>query len=195
MGALPDPASPIPGTHNHRRTPEAAPPLRAVPGPRPTAPDAEPTTPSQAPPAPPTPAPAPEPPAPEPAAPASDVPQGTPEQDGAQGEDARGLDLDRIAALRAWAAEHLRPPDLLNEATPGLKQLWEDALRGDHLPANPVVRVAEIARLVVALPVMAAAVLLAWSMVSAARTAALLLGAAALWIVLGSLAGAITDLL
>lgn len=192
MGALPDPASPIPGTHNHRRSPEAAPPLRAVPGPRPTAPDAEPTVPSQAPPAPPTPAPAPEPPAPD--EPKAAEPE-APVDGGAQGEDARGLDLDRIAALRAWAAEHLRPPDLLNEATPGLKQLWEEALKGDHLPANPVVRVAEIARLVVALPVMAAAVLLAWSMVSAARTAALLLGAAALWIVLGSLAGAITDLL
>ncbi|MBB6122197.1 hypothetical protein [Nocardiopsis algeriensis] len=180
MGALPDPASPIPGTHHdHRRSPEAAPPLRAVPGPRPaTAPEPEPTTP-----------PAPPPPAPEPEPPAAQKPQArAPKETG-------GLDLERIARLRAWAGEHLRPPDLVHQAAPGLKHLWEQALKGDHLPDHRLLRAAEVVRLAVSLPVMAAAILLAWSMVSAARTAALLLGAAALWIVLGSLAGAITELL
>lgn len=105
------------------------------------------------------------------------------------------LDLDRIQALRSWAGTHLRPPDLWHEASPGLKHLWEQALRGDHLPDNRVVRVAEIARMVLSLPLIAVSIMLAWSCVSAARQAALALAVASLWLVGSTLLSAVTDLL
>ena len=170
------------------RRPEAAPSLWAVPARRPaTEPEPTPTSTPVPPPAAPRPAPPTAPPAP--AAPA----EGDDDQDQDEAP-ARGLDLDQVAAARAWVAAHLRPPDLLNQATPGLRQLWEQALQGDHLPAHPVLRVAEVARLVVSLPVIALAVLLAWTCVSAARQAALALVLTSLWVLGIALVGAVRAL-
>ncbi|MEU0237581.1 hypothetical protein ABZ234_07815 [Nocardiopsis sp. NPDC006198] len=187
MGALPDREPPIGAPHRSR---ESAPPLWAVEARRPAN---EPQTPPEAPAEPPEAAPRPAPPVPPPAPAAPATPGG---EDGPDKDEVpyRGLDLDRVAALRAWAAEHLRPPDLLNEASPGLKQLWEQALKGDHLPENTVLRVAEVARLVVSLPVIGAAVLLAWSCVSAARQAALILAVLSLWVVGSALVSAVLAL-
>lgn len=177
MGALPDPASPAVGTPMRR--PEAAPPLRAVPRRRTEPEPAPPPTTSAPPPAATTRTPRPE---------ESTTPEPGPVSAGS------GLDLDKVAALRTWAGEHLRPPDLVHQAAPGLKHLWEQAVKGDHLPDNRVLRAAEVVRLAVSLPVIAASVLLAWSLVSAARTAALLLGVAALWVVASTLLGAAAEL-
>lgn len=176
MGALPDREPPA-GAEPYK-SPDQAPPLFAVPGAR-----SEPAP--ATPPAPPKAAQRPAPPA---ASPATSVEPAVEEKTG-------GLDLDKVTALRAWAVEHLRPPDLLNESSPGLKGLWEQALKGDHLPDNPVVRVAEVARLVVSLPLIGVAVLLAWSCVSAARQAALALAVLAVWVLASTLVSAVTDLL
>lgn len=169
MGALPD-REPLVGALPRR--PEAAPPLSVVPSVR------RPRKPN------PTPAPN-----QQQAAPDQPKPHTDPEK--GQG----GLDLEQVAAVRTWALEHLRPPDLLNQASPGLKQLWDQALKGEHLPTNRFLRGAEMVRLAISLPVIAAATLLAWSMVSAARTAALLLGVAAVWMVASTLIDAVTKLL
>jgi len=138
-------------------------------------------------------APAPPPAAPRPAPPTAPA---APAETAAHDQEAPGggLDLDKVAALRTWAAAHLRLPDLLNESSPGLKALWVEALKGDHLPDNTVVRVAEVARLVVSLPVIGAAVLLAWTCVSAARQAVLALAVISLWVVVTALISAVTAL-
>lgn len=177
MGALPDPASPIPGTrHDHRLDPRSAPPLRAVPGPRPTAPDAEPTPP----PAPPTPAPAPEPPAPEPAAPAPDAPQGAPEQDG----DDHGQDQEVLEGPPWWA--HLRPPDLWDTPAPTIREELARAWRGDHLPESGPWRYAETARTGVSALINVVLLALVHINRSAGRQAAALLFAAAVFLVLAT---------
>ena len=176
MGALPDREPPVGAP---RRRPESAPPLSVVPGAGRPATDPVPAAST----------PAPVPPQPAPSAPTTADTEPVSEETGG------GLDLDKVAALRTWAAEHLRPPDLVNEATPGLKQLWEQALKGDHLPENRVLRAAEVARLVLSLPVIAASVLLAWSCVSAARQAALALALGALYLLGSTLLSAAKELL
>lgn len=188
MGALPD-RQPRPPA----RTPDQAPPLQVVSRPPeaapPPMPPEDPETPGEqaAPDQGSTEA------GPQESAEAPD--EGAPQEPEAAEEPDGGLDLDRIAAWRTWAVEHLRPPDLVHQASPGLKTLWEQATRGEHLPANALLQVAERARLAVSLPVIAAAVLLAWAMVSPARQAALLAVVGALWVLGSVLLSAAAELL
>lgn len=174
MGALPD-REPLVGAQPSK-SPDQAPPLFAVPG-RPIAapaPRPEPVAP---------PAPEPEP-APGSAVDPQDQQEVAHEQEEPSGE-----------RLRAWFQGHMEGLDVWSKPIPPLGQIWEKALKGDHLPASPVWRLGEIARLVVSLPLSAAAYLLAFSLVSAPRTVGLCVVAIAAWTVASTLVSAVVELL
>lgn len=174
MGALPD-REPLVGAQPSKR-PDQAPPLFAVPG-RPIAapaPRPEPVAPSE--------------PEPEPA-PGSAVDPQDQEEVAHEQEEPSG------ERLRVWFQGHMEGLDVWSKPIPPLGQIWEKALKGDHLPASPVWRVGEIARLVVSLPLSAAAYLLAFSLVSAPRTVGLFVVAIAAWTVASTLVSAVVELL
>lgn len=191
MGALPEHESPVGA---QRRSPEMAPPLRAVPRREQSPPETGGAGPRSAPPPP-------EAPVAEPVAPDADqTGQQAPDRgqqaasSGECPEEGGGLDLDRIAALRAWAGEHLLPPDVWNAPAPPLKQLWAQTLAARHLPSAPVVQVAERVRVAISLPLVGGLCLLAWCLTSAARTAAALVVAGALWVLVSTLVAAAAEL-
>lgn len=184
MGALPEHESPVGA---QRRSPEMAPPLRAVPRREQSPPETGGAGPRSAPPLP-------EAPVAEPVAPDADQTGQQAASSGEALEEGGGLDLDRIAALRAWAGEHLRPPDVWNAPAPPLRQLWAQTLAARHLPSAPVVQVAERVRVAISLPLVGGLCLLAWCLTSAARTAALLVVAGALWVLVSTLVAAVAEL-
>lgn len=171
MGALPD-REPLVGAQS--KSPDQAPPLFAVPRrPAPGARSAEPPRSGPVEAAPTT----------EPERPTEASPQEVDQQE-ASGE-----------RLKAWFQGHMQGLDVWSKPIPPLSQIWERALKGDHLPASPVWRVGEIARLVVSLPLSALAYLLAFSLVSAPRTAGLCVVAIAAWTVVSTLVSAVVELL
>ena len=199
MGALPEPHEPPAGAL--RRSPEMAPPLRAVPRcTEASTPEPERAGPRSAPP----------PPAAEPVAPEAQqdpdqerqdatgggAGEAGPEEEGHQEQDqGPGLDVESLHHLRSQVLQALSKADLWSQSLPPLSQVWAQALEGEHLPAHPVLRVGEVARLVVSLPLAWLAGLVAFCLVSAPRTAALAAGAVSVWLVVSTLVGAAAELL
>lgn len=206
MGALPEPEPPVGA---QRRSPEMAPPLRAVPRRAQPRPEAGGAGPRSAPPEAPGEAPVAGPVAPQTGRDDKNAPDqerrdhsegASPEApDEAAGEagpqEGPGLDVETLQHLRSWVLSQLERADAWSRPMPALSQVWAAALEGEHLPAHPVLRVGEIARLVVSLPLAYLAALFAFCLVSAPRTGALAAAVGALWVLVSTLVSAASDLL